>query len=62
MLSNIADIVVNEVYETTAPTGKLHPHTYIWVSGSAPRILSYEEILECLEEVRRRNTSENRGC
>ncbi len=53
MLSNIADIVVSESYEITAPTGKLHPRTYIWASGSVPRILSYEEVLECLEELKK---------
>lgn len=52
MLSNIADIIISETYEAGGFTGKLHPRTYIWTSGNIPRILSYEEVLECLEEVR----------
>jgi len=52
MLSNIADVVISESYETNDSAGKLYPRTYVWVSGGIPKILGYDEVLECLEEVR----------
>jgi len=54
MLSNIADIVISESYESDVSVGRLHPRTYVWVSGNVPKVLSYEEVLECLEEIRER--------
>ncbi len=52
MLSNIADVVISETYEIRGSVGRLHPHTYVWASGSVPKILGYDEVLECLEEIR----------
>ncbi len=52
MLSNIADVVMCETYETRDSVGRLHPRTYVWASGNVPKILDYEEVLECLEEIR----------
>jgi len=53
MLSNIADIVISEIYEAKGSVGRLHPRTYVWVSGNIPKMLDYEEVLECLEEIRK---------
>ncbi len=61
MLSNIADIVLCETYGTSGSIGKLHPQVYVWVSGNVPKILGYEEVLECLEEIKENINREGNG-
>ena len=51
VLSNLADVVIEEFYKPHERLGTLYPNTYIWSVGKQPRTVGVEEVRECVEDL-----------
>ncbi len=51
ILSNLADVVIEEFYKPHERLGTLYPYTYVWSIGKQPRTIGVEEVRECVEDL-----------